>query len=407
MKKLTEVDGYKVWRDKEIADLSNIVQKRLYRLQNPTDCKNAKKIVCTISYFCGFGCQMHHLVHSMILAYALKRTLILESTNWQYHEGGWDKVFMPLSDSCTTVGNSSTVDWPGSDDSMVIRLPPHTKLIPRPQYWPLVVPEDLVNRLKRIHGNPIAWWIGQILKYIWKLQPSTTNYINTQMEQFGIKHPFAGVQIRRTDKLIREAKHHSIEEYMEAVDEYYNSTEIKTNFTKRRVYVATDDFQAVVEALVKYSRYEILFNQNVSKVPRLDDGHMYDNIFDVILDIHILVHSDFLVCTFSSHMCRLMYELIQNNCVDGSAKIVSVDSVYWYDQQEHNKRKVTLEHHAQNTTEIDLIPGDIIDITEYSLNGYSFGTNLRTKKAGWYPSFKAEIEVEIVKFPTYFKIDNK
>ncbi|KAK4887850.1 hypothetical protein RN001_004121, partial [Aquatica leii] len=405
METLTEVDGSNAWRNKESADLSEIVQKRLHRLQNPADCEKAKKLVCTISYYCGFGCQIHHLIHSMILAYGLERTLILESTGWQYHESGWDELFMPLSNTCTTTNNETTVDWPGSTNDKIIRLLPHTEISPRSEYLPLAVPEDLANRLKTIHGNPVVWWVGQILKYIWKPQPATTTYINNQMEKLNIKHPYVGVHVRRTDKLISEAKYIPIEKYMDVVDDYYNSIEIKINLTKRTVYIATDDYDVIKEATAKYSHYEIIFNENIPKVARIDVAHMYDDIFTVLSDIHILVHSDLLVCTFSSHMCRLMYELIQNNYVDGSAKTVSLDSVYWYNQQENNKRKVILRHTAQNDTEIDLIPGDIVNITEHSLNGYSFGTNLRTQKVGWYPSFKVEVEVEIVKFPTYSNIE--
>ncbi|KAK4887719.1 hypothetical protein RN001_003990 [Aquatica leii] len=407
MEKLTKVDGFNIWRQKESADLSNIVQKRLQYLQHPADCKNAKKIVSTISYFCGFGCQMHHLVHAMILAYGLERTLILESTDWPYHQGGWNKVFMPVSNSCTTVDDAITVNWPGNDNATAIRIPPYADIIPRSQYMPLAVPEDLVDRLKTIHGNPIVWWIGQILKYVWKLQPITTAYINHYMKKFEIKYPFVGVQIRRTDKLLGEAQYYSIEEYMDVVDEYYNSIETKTNLTKRRIYIGTEDYNVIVETKAKYPHYEILYNKNLPEIPNVELAHMYDNVFDVILDLHIQVHSDLLVCTFSSNICRLIYALIQNNYVDASAKAISLDTVYWYYQQEHNKRRVILSHEAESSSEIDLKAGDVVNITEYGLNGYSFGTNLRTKKEGWYPSFKVEMEIEIVKFPNYSKIDSK
>ncbi|KAK4887716.1 hypothetical protein RN001_003987 [Aquatica leii] len=343
----------------------------------------------------------------MIIAYGLERTLILESQNWQYHEGGWDRIFKSLSNSCTTADAVATVDWPGSHDSTVIRLPQVDRLSHRSQYLPLAVPEDLVNRLKIIHGNPIVWWIGQILKYVWKLQPRTTRYINYQMEKIGIEHPFVGIQVRRTDKLVNEAKFYSIEKYMDIVDEYYNSIELKTNFTKRRVYIATEDYSVITETKAKYPQYEILHNPNIPKIPKVNPIHSFDNIFDLILDIHILLRSNLLVCTLSSNLCRLLYTLMETNYLDGSANVISIDSVYWYHNQEYNKRKVILSHNAENAAEIDLIPGDIIDVDEYSLNGYSLGTNFRTKKTGWFPSFKVEVEIEVVKFPTYSNIDNK
>lgn len=47
--RLAEVDGYAIWREKEANDLSNLVQERFKYLQNPTNCKVAKKLVCNIN----------------------------------------------------------------------------------------------------------------------------------------------------------------------------------------------------------------------------------------------------------------------------------------------------------------------------------------------------------------------
>ncbi|KAK4886685.1 hypothetical protein RN001_002956 [Aquatica leii] len=191
---------------------------------------------------------------------------------------------------------------------------------------------------------------------------------------------FCRVHVRRTDKLIREAKYFSIEEYMTKVDEYYNLIEIKTNITKRRVYIATDDFQVITEAKKKYPHYDIFYNENIPKIPKTNPIHSNDNILDVILDIHILFHSNFIVCTLSSNLCRLAYALMQISYVDASTKCVSLNFLYVYTQQNHNKCRVILNHKAQTTDEIDLVIGDIVDIIQYNLNGFSLGTNLRTKK---------------------------
>lgn len=46
---LKEIDGYDNWRYKEAALLSNLVQKRLYYLQNPDNCNKARKLVCRLN----------------------------------------------------------------------------------------------------------------------------------------------------------------------------------------------------------------------------------------------------------------------------------------------------------------------------------------------------------------------
>lgn len=62
---------------------------------------------------CGYGCQLHHAVYCMMVAYGTKRTLILKSKGWRYHKAGWDEVFKPISDSCTDPYGESASNWPG------------------------------------------------------------------------------------------------------------------------------------------------------------------------------------------------------------------------------------------------------------------------------------------------------
>ncbi|KAF5294269.1 hypothetical protein FQR65_LT10855 [Abscondita terminalis] len=400
-------DGFNEWRINEIKNLSDIVQKRLRYLQNPVDCKNSKKLVCHINYSCGFGCQIHHLVSCMIVAYGTQRTLILKSNNWRYHNAGWEEIFLPLSHSCTEIYDAIPVKWPGTNNSQVIMIPTEVSILPRPKYLPLVVPEDLASRLITVHGNPIVWWIGQIIKYIWKPQNITSSYIENKMDELQIQNPYVGVHIRRTDKIGTEASFHDVKEYMKKVDEFYNQIDINGNLTTRRVYIATDDFNTIIEAQNKYPHYEIIYNPDIPKVPISDSLHSSDNIFSIILDLHALSHSDFLVCTFSSNICRLAYELMQIDHVDASAKFASLDDVYYYSQQDTNRRKTIIRHQAQTPKEIDLLPGDIVHIAGNHWDGYSLGTNLRTNKFGLYPSFKVDIETEVISFPIYSEIDNK
>jgi hypothetical protein len=75
---LVETDGYDEWRRKELKDLSDLVSNRLVALQNPVDCSSAKKLVCNLNIECGYGCQTHHAVYCLIVAYQSNRTLIFD-----------------------------------------------------------------------------------------------------------------------------------------------------------------------------------------------------------------------------------------------------------------------------------------------------------------------------------------
>ena len=79
--------------------------------QNPADCSKAKKVLCDLHKGCGFGCQIHHLTYCLITAYALGRTLVLDSHGWRYAPKGWESVFMPLSDTCRSIGSDTKTRW--------------------------------------------------------------------------------------------------------------------------------------------------------------------------------------------------------------------------------------------------------------------------------------------------------
>lgn len=107
-------DGYERWRHIESKKLSDLIQRRLHYLQNPADCSTAKKLICRLNKGCGLGCQLHHLVYCFIVAYATERTLILKSKGWRYHKGGFEEIYLPLSDTCLDANGVTHSAWPGN-----------------------------------------------------------------------------------------------------------------------------------------------------------------------------------------------------------------------------------------------------------------------------------------------------
>ncbi|XP_055612862.1 alpha-(1,6)-fucosyltransferase [Uranotaenia lowii] len=397
-------DGYEFWRYKESKDLSDLVQKRLTFLQNPEDCSSARKLVCRLNKGCGYGCQLHHVVYCFIMAYATERTLILKSKGWRYHKAGWEEVFQPISDTCSSADGATHASWPGTSDTQVLTVPIIDSLNPRPPYLPLAIPADLAPRLMKLHGDPIVWWIGQFLKYLLKPTGETRQMLENGIEKLGFRKPIVGVHVRRTDKVGTEAAFHGIDEYMAAVDDYYNQVEMVEAVDKRRVFIASDDPKVIDEARSKYPHYEVVGDPEVAKVAAVSTRYTDSSLNGIILDIHLLSLSDYLVCTFSSQVCRVAYEIMQTMYPDASGRFKSLDDIYYYGGQNAHNREVIIPHNPKNHDEIHMRKGDLIGVAGNHWNGFSKGKNVRTNQVGLFPSYKVNDKIEVVDLPTYPKV---
>ena len=68
--------------------------------------------------------------------------------------------------------------------------------------------------------------------------------------------PFCSVHVRRTDKVGTEAAFHGIEEYMTAVDDYYDQLELTEKVDKRRVFVASDDPKVSTGTVIAWNQHD-------------------------------------------------------------------------------------------------------------------------------------------------------
>lgn len=190
---LKSMDGQREWVEKEHKELSDLVQRRLYHLQNPTDCDSTKKLMCQLNKGCGYGCQVHHLMYCFIVAYGLQRTLIIDSSGWRYSPKGWNGIFKPVSETCTNhQGNIAAWSESASKSEQNILMPIVDSLYPRPPYMPLAVPKDLANRIQKIHSHPFVWWIGQFAKYLFRYSPAVQEEIDQKRTLLGFKKPIVG-----------------------------------------------------------------------------------------------------------------------------------------------------------------------------------------------------------------------
>lgn len=191
--KLKTMDGQREWVEKEHKDLTDLVQRRLHHLQNPKDCDSARKLMCQINKGCGYGCQVHHLMYCFIVAYGLQRTLLIDSVGWRYSSKGWNGIFKPVSETCTTYkGHLAGWSESASKNEQNVLMPIVDSLYPRPPYMPLAVPKDLAGRISRIHSHPFVWWIGQFAKYLFRYAPLVQEEIDKKRTVLGFRKPIVG-----------------------------------------------------------------------------------------------------------------------------------------------------------------------------------------------------------------------
>uniref|UniRef100_A0A8D8PQ04 Alpha-(1,6)-fucosyltransferase n=2 Tax=Cacopsylla melanoneura TaxID=428564 RepID=A0A8D8PQ04_9HEMI len=386
------------------AHLKDLIRARLQYIQNPADCATARKVSCMIDWPCGFGCQLHHVTYCLIIAYATNRTLVLDSSNWNYNSGGWEDLFEPLSRTCrTATGNGITI-WPNyGHDKQIIKLTQQTYgLDPKtaPGFIPRAVPQDIAAYL--IHAEPIVWWVGQIVSYIFTPNAQLRAQLSAHATKIGFTHPIVGVHIRRSDKIGTEADAHPIEQYMQHVVEYYDQLSLRVNDVTRRVYVATDDRTVIGKIRARYPDYTVLGDEDIARAADTRSRYTKAGLTGIVTDLWFLSHSDYLVCTFSSQICRIAYELL-NSAAPGDASLnyKSLDDIWYFAGQLQNRQEVLEDHTPLDSNQIELRVGDLVGPEGNHWDGYSLGTNFRTGQRGLYPSFKVKSKLETYPFPTY------
>ena len=77
-------------------------------------------------------------------------------------------------------------------DVQIVELPIVDSMHPRPPYMPLSIPEDISEKLIKLHGQPAVWWLGQFLKYMLRPQPHLAKDIEATRINLGFQHPIVG-----------------------------------------------------------------------------------------------------------------------------------------------------------------------------------------------------------------------
>ncbi|KAF1741909.1 hypothetical protein MXB_4130, partial [Myxobolus squamalis] len=216
--------------------LEKYVKKVIYFNQYPPTCDNKEIMLCKIQYSCGFGCKIHHLLYCFALALAEGKIMIAEGKEWSIYNSN-KPLLLPLSVTCKNEKykrNANVTIIPNSS-------PKIQKL-----YFPNAVPSEIFHKILTFHTNPFLWWIGQLTKFLFRINAGTKNFLSKRNQ---LTSPIVGLQVRRTDKLIWEAKYYDSKEYMFWVELFFRKIELKNQKVKRRVYLSTDDIHLINELL--------------------------------------------------------------------------------------------------------------------------------------------------------------
>ncbi|VDL96523.1 unnamed protein product [Schistocephalus solidus] len=331
---MDEISGQYESRRHRLLTLSYRLHDQLHRLQNPMNCATARFITTTFPSYCGFGCHAHHMAYVLSVGFALNRTLFIVGDLWK-------DIFLPIT-SCpnpllrSTHRRRQTIKW-GMSRHVKSRFNPPT------------LPSEWASALEGLHGNPFAWFRGQLLNFIlrikdeafkWRLV-SQINAMRCQTPSGSFACPVAGIHVRRTDKVkLKEATFHSLSEYMPQVERFFQRKlmdyQLKTGSSvspswikQKRIFLASDDPSVFEEARRSYPDYDFIGDE---KRATSAYDHSVGATLGIFTDFRMLASTDFLSCTMSSNICRMAYEyMLADNRLnsDSSLRAESVDVMYF------------------------------------------------------------------------------
>ena len=74
----------------------------------------------------------------------------------------------------------------------MVEIPLIDSIHPRKDFMPMAIPEDLADRLIRLHGNPFVWFTGQLMKYLLRPQAWLSEFLEKKYEAIKFQTPIVG-----------------------------------------------------------------------------------------------------------------------------------------------------------------------------------------------------------------------
>ncbi|OQR71819.1 hypothetical protein BIW11_01426 [Tropilaelaps mercedesae] len=349
----------------------------------------AKAVKCKLTNPHGFASGIHDILWCLIKGFQDNKRVLLDTSEWHYLRTNltWSDIFQPLDDPIDSKETCSALvddpDMPGQNGQARISI--HN------------IPVDVAENLVRYHRDPYAWWFGQFVGHILRPSSLTEELVRQAKQVLGFKSPIVGLHVRRTDKFY-EAAYHEVEEYMEHAAEYYESLGVSI---PKRVFVATDEPRVFEDLRANFPDFVFISNVKSAELANeLDTRDHPASLRCLIIDLFLLSQTDKLICTLSSGICRIAYELMQARRSDATDELVSLDASYFYAYVAAPPVKAIYEHQPVDKSGLYVSVGDCIaktsdtsvvkeSVKKPNYDGFSVGiicgSNLL---AGKYPMYK-------------------
>ncbi|KAJ1346892.1 hypothetical protein KIN20_001816 [Parelaphostrongylus tenuis] len=304
-----------------------------------------------------------------------------DGNGWRYSAKGWLGTFLSIT-HCKyddAVRSETIEQYSSASKARIVRVGIIDFFPERPDFLPLSIPRQISEDLFKLHSNPPAFIVGQFLWYLMRSAEDLAKLLNTSISLI----PYDKGPI-----------------YIEWTEIWYKIQERRYNRNiTRRVFVATDEPAVLSEIKQKYPHYEVYGDENIAKTAQLASRYTDNSLYGVIRDVRLLSLCDYIVCTFSSQVCRMGFELMQVQQGDAGERFHSLDDIYYFGGQQAHEVVAVENHVPEGDGEIELRVGDVIGIAGNHWNGFSKGQNRRTGDSGLYPSYKVVEKWRIVDFP--------
>ena len=331
-----------------LKDIQDFIWSILDELQGSGNCEDKAILYCEgADNFSGLASMLFRYGYCLQVAFALRRTMFIYQKEYQ-HFGGLNKWLRLEPEKCRYLKekyrnhpnrcnlqdrkcylNDNVLEVDNSKKVLEIFPKPS---FPIPRYIPSTIPNFIEEALVKLKiKDPWFWFASQFLGYL-VLRPN--NEFQKTLEKFKSIISYANIgislHIRRGDKIkAQEAGFIPDEKFIDAIQNLYDQENIQEINNTRIIYIASDDSLSNMKQILPPNyimkhlppRYlseglQSYFTLNVKSII----------IESILIDINLLAHTNFTICTMSSNICRLIH-LLKNAIppYNTTKKVISLD----------------------------------------------------------------------------------